>query len=229
MPAIYMMNTEAQGIAVEYGWTKRFEAMGLERETAEIMAAALPSMIGTRGAKGSSSGNKANNQPKINANQIKENVAVSSKGNQSSNFKEHISKEMELSKKWNDSNEAHNAFNYSRLKDGLATKNLDDLAKQDPRLNIAINGGDGRKYYGIGSGTIEEANRLGQIWVGDGAKKTSQGGWISADGTRGYRPPSAKDSPYATTGIQANFETYKYDSNGKRVLIRNGHLNVFGD
>lgn len=31
--------------------------------------------------------------------------------------------------------------------------------------------------------------------------------WVSADGLRVYRPPSAKpNSTHATTGIQANFE-----------------------
>lgn len=59
--------------------------------------------------------------------------------------------------------------------------------------------------------------------------KTSQGGWISADGTRGYCPPSVKDSTFATTGVQANFETYKVDSKGNRVLVGNGHLNISDD
>lgn len=64
-------------------------------------------------------------------------------------------------------------------------------------------------------------------WVGEGAKKTSDGGWISADGTQGYRPPSNKpNSSYAETGVQANFETYKFDVNGKRIKVGNGHLNI---
>ncbi len=45
--------------------------------------------------------------------------------------------------------------------------------------------------------------------------------------TRVYRSPSQKDSPFATTGTQANFETYTINSiTGQRVKIGNGHLNV---
>jgi hypothetical protein len=54
----------------------------------------------------------------------------------------------------------------------------------------------------------------------------SFGGCISADGTRGYRPPSVKDSPFATTGTQANFETYEINSSGKPTKVGNGHLNI---
>ncbi|HFB4994917.1 hypothetical protein [Neisseria gonorrhoeae] len=35
-----------------------------------------------------------------------------------------------------------------------------------------------------------------------------------------------KKSQFATTGIQANFETYTIDSNEKRNKIKNGHLNI---
>lgn len=35
------------------------------------------------------------------------------------------------------------------------------------------------------------------------------GALVSADGNRTYRPPNAKDSPYATTGIQANFQKWE--------------------
>ncbi|WP_130304369.1 hemagglutinin repeat-containing protein [Advenella incenata] len=56
MPAVYMMDTEAQGIAVQYGWTKRFETMGLDRETAEMMAVTLPAILNEGRGKGSKGG-----------------------------------------------------------------------------------------------------------------------------------------------------------------------------
>ncbi|WP_167519927.1 hemagglutinin repeat-containing protein [Serratia proteamaculans] len=122
---------------------------------------------------------------------------------------------------------AENIATYPKLKDDLVQQNLNNIAKQDPRLEIAIKGdGSGKKDFSMGKGSSAEADRLGQIWLGDGAKQTSGGGWISADGTRGYRPPSAKDSPFATTGTQANFETYEINSSGKSVKVGNGHLNI---
>ncbi len=82
--------------------------------------------------------------------------------------------------------------------------------------------------FSIGSGTTAEANQLGKIWVGDGATMMSDGsGFISADGTRAYRFPTEKTSSYATTGTQANFETYNVNAvTGQRVKVSNGHLNV---
>ncbi|MFC0179761.1 hemagglutinin repeat-containing protein [Thorsellia kenyensis] len=122
--------------------------------------------------------------------------------------------------------DATNVANYQKLKDDLYKQNLDNIAKQDLRLDAAVKGGNGKVNFGIGVGTTAEADRLGKIWVGDGAKRTSDGGWISADGTRGYRPPSSKDSSFATTGVQANFETYNINDKGNRVKISNGHLNI---
>lgn len=79
----------------------------------------------------------------------------------------------------------------------------------------------------MGIGTRSESDKLGMMWVGDGERQTNQGGWISADGTRGYRPPSAKpNSQYATAGIQANFEIYETDTKGIRVKVGNAHLNI---
>jgi len=47
---------------------------------------------------------------------------------------------------------------------------------------------------------------------------------VSSDGLKVYRPPSAKpNSPYATTGVQANFE--RKAANGGRP-ISNGHLDI---
>ena len=73
--------------------------------------------------------------------------------------------------------------------------------------------------------TAAEADRLGQIWVGDGARLLIDGkGLVSADGTRVYRFPASKpNTPQELnpTGVQANFETLK---DGRRVS--NGHMGI---
>jgi len=115
------------------------------------------------------------------------------------------------------------------LKGQLGNQNLANIAAQDSRLAAAVNGsGTSNPNFSVGSGTIAEANQLGKIWVGDGAVMTSDGsGMISADGTRVYRFPTEKNSTFATTGTQANFETYNVNSvTGQRVKVSNGHLNV---
>ncbi|WP_409316811.1 DUF637 domain-containing protein [Pseudomonas sp. KCJK9016] len=124
---------------------------------------------------------------------------------------------------------AENAALYPKLKDQLIQENLSNIAAQDSRLAAAVNGsGTKNPNFSIGQGTSSEANQLGKTWVGDGATKTSDGlGLISADGTRVYRPPTPKDSSFATTGVQANFEKYNINPvTGQRVKVSNGHLNV---
>ncbi|MEA9997419.1 MULTISPECIES: DUF637 domain-containing protein, partial [unclassified Pseudomonas] len=124
---------------------------------------------------------------------------------------------------------AENAALYPKLTDQLVQENLSNIAAQDSRLAAAVNGsGTKNPNFSIGQGTSSEANQLGKTWVGDGAIKTSDGlGLISADGTRVYRPPTPKDSSFATTGVQANFETYNINPvTGQRVKVSNGHLNV---
>ena len=123
---------------------------------------------------------------------------------------------------------AENAALYPKLKDQLIQENLSNIAAQDLRLAAAVNGsGTKNPNFSIGQGTSSEANQLGKTWVGDGATKTSDGlGLISADGTRVYRPPIPKDSSFATTGVQANFETYNINPAGQRIKVSNGHLNV---
>ncbi|EPI0788674.1 MafB family polymorphic toxin, partial [Neisseria gonorrhoeae] len=117
-----------------------------------------------------------------------------------------------------------NAATYPKLVNQLNEQNLNNIAAQDPRLSLAIH--EGKKNFPIGTATYEEADRLGKIWVGEGARQTSGGGWLSRDGTRQYRHQQKKKSQFATTGIQANFETYTIDSNEKRNKIKNGHLNI---
>ncbi|EOV3498231.1 VENN motif pre-toxin domain-containing protein, partial [Edwardsiella ictaluri] len=140
-----------------------------------------------------------------------------------------ISEASKLINKASDEISAYNSATYPKLKDDLLQQNLNNIAKQDPRLEAVVKGDNRKLNYGVGNGTREEADKLGKMWVGDGAKPTSDGtGLMSADGTRVYRfPASKKDSPYATTGTQANFETFKIDpSTGNKVRIGNGHLDI---
>ncbi|WP_348635154.1 VENN motif pre-toxin domain-containing protein [Rosenbergiella epipactidis] len=126
---------------------------------------------------------------------------------------------------------ADNTATYPKLKDDLVQQNLNNIAKQDPRLDAVIKGDNGKLNYGVGSGTKTEANRLGKIWVGDGARPTKDGsGLMSADGTRVYRFPKTKPSAPAAvnpTGVQANFETFQINPvTGQKSKIGDGHLNV---
>jgi len=122
-----------------------------------------------------------------------------------------------------------NSADYQRLKDALTAENLRAIGAKDPRLGAAVGGsGSSNPNFGIGRGTHADAERMGMIWVGEGARRMSDGiGWISADGTRAYRPPSEKASKLAGTGMQANFE--RYDINvitGARTKVGNGHLDI---
>ncbi len=110
----------------------------------------------------------------------------------------------------------------------MVDENLANIAAQDPRLAAAVNGSSTlNPNFSIGTGTADEANALGQAWVGDGAKLVSNqeacpGCLVSADGTMVYRPPQPKSSTFATTGVQANF--VRQTPSG--TIISNGHLNV---
>ncbi|GLR10269.1 Contact-dependent inhibition of growth factor CdiA [Mixta theicola] len=126
---------------------------------------------------------------------------------------------------------AENAATYPKLKDDLVQQNLSNIAKQDPRLAAVVQGDNGKLNYGVGSGTKAEADRLGQIWVGDGARPTKDGtGLMSADGSRVYRFPKEKPNAPALvnpTGVQANFETFQINPiTGQKIKVGDGHLNV---
>lgn len=78
--------------------------------------------------------------------------------------------------------------------------------------------------YGLGNATRSDAARLGRAWVGEGYSVASDGTTlVSRDGLRQFRPPSAKSSPFATTGVQANFEV-RTGTTGP--WTGNGHLNI---
>lgn len=70
MPAVYMLGMEAEGVTVEHGWTKRFEAMGFDAETAQMIAATLPALVnGGSGKGGKGNGNNgANNNTQSSVN-----------------------------------------------------------------------------------------------------------------------------------------------------------------
>ena len=89
----------------------------------------------------------------------------------------------------------------------------------------AAGGSLGKGNFSLGQATADEANELGAAWVGPGYRVSSDGSsWVSSDGLKIYRPPSAKpNSSYATTGVQANFESKL--TAGSRP-ISNGHLNI---
>jgi len=111
----------------------------------------------------------------------------------------------------------------------LSQEIMSHIAKQDPRLGAVVKGDNGKVNYGVGSGSVAEADRLGKIWAGDGARLTGDGkGLMSADGTRVYRFPASKDnSSHAITGTQANFENFKIDpATGDKTKIGNGHMDI---
>lgn len=128
-----------------------------------------------------------------------------------------------LINKASDDISAYNMATYPKLKDDLVQQNLSNIAKQDPRLAAVVKGDNGKLNYGVGSGSKTEADELGKIWVGDGARPLSDGkGLISADGTRVYRYPASKPNTpeeLSPTGVQANFETL---IDGKKV--GNAHM-----
>ncbi|MGX2968437.1 VENN motif pre-toxin domain-containing protein, partial [Ursidibacter sp. B-7004-1] len=133
---------------------------------------------------------------------------------------------------------AENVALYPKLKEQLMNENLINIGKSDPKLKEVSDGIGKNLNYGIsGISSIDDSNRLGKLWVGEGYSTSyeinSHGqkipvGLMSADGLRGYRFPSEKpNSKWAITGIQANFETYKINPiNNKREKIGNAHLNI---
>ncbi len=91
-------------------------------------------------------------------------------------------------------------------------------------MNVLRTATKAKGDYGLGEVTASQAERIGRAWVGDGAKLASDGKtMVSADGLRQYRPATLKDSPYATTGIQANLQSRNVASGGWQS---NGHINI---
>ncbi|MDE8559409.1 VENN motif pre-toxin domain-containing protein [Pantoea vagans] len=145
-----------------------------------------------------------------------------------------VTEASKLINKASDEISAYSSATYPKLKNDLFQQNLNNIAKQDPRLAAVVKGDNEKLNYGVGTGTKEEADQLGKIWVGEGARPTSDGsGLVSADGTRIYRSPKGKpNAPDSLnpTGTQANFESYtKNIETGKMEKTGNGHLNISGE
>lgn len=78
--------------------------------------------------------------------------------------------------------------------------------------------------FSLGQATAKTSNSIGKIWAGEGATVASDGKTlVSVDKLKQYRPPSTKSSPYATTGVQSNFQSRASTSTG---FTNNGHLNI---
>jgi hypothetical protein len=81
----------------------------------------------------------------------------------------------------------------------------------------------GKGNIGLGTGTREQANALGKVWVGEGHRISSDGtAWISSNGMRQYRPPSFK---MKLDKVQANFER-KFEGQTWNNWPFNGHLDI---
>ncbi len=116
---------------------------------------------------------------------------------------------------------------------GLAkgAQGIEEMTQLAKEMGLLREASQGRGNFGLGEATAAESDRLGKIWVGDNYRIASDGTTlVSADGTHVYRPPSAKNSPFATTGVQSNFEILEkqYLQNGqtKMVVLGNGHVNI---
>ncbi|CAI1048294.1 Possible hemagglutinin (DUF638) [Serratia grimesii] len=53
LSAVYSSSMEAEGTVANLGWQQKFEALGLDKDTAAAMAATVPALIAAKGPKGS--------------------------------------------------------------------------------------------------------------------------------------------------------------------------------
>lgn len=207
LTATWAHQMDADGIIASNKVSEQIMAKyGLDQAQADIIAGVALSALGGVSKAGKGSGSSASSTTK---------PSSSGKGSSQAETKP--------------SSGAENVATYPKLKDELVQQNLNHIAKQDPRLDAVVKGDNGKLNYGVGSGTKAEADRLGKIWVGDGARLASDGsGLMSADGTRVYRFPASKDnSSHAITGTQANFETFKIDpGTGDKTKVGNGHMDI---
>ncbi len=86
----------------------------------------------------------------------------------------------------------------------------------------------GKGNFGIGIASKSEAVAMGKAWAGANSRVSSNGkAIVSSDGLRQFRYPSEKpNSPHASTGVQANFESR---SSVNDRWTNNGHLDVTND
>jgi hypothetical protein len=103
----------------------------------------------------------------------------------------------------------------------LAAKTGMTLAEEMAILRLAR---EGVGLYGLGLAKYDDAIRLGRAWVGEGFSVASDGTTlVSADKLKQFRPPSSKNSPLASTGVQANFQ---WRANPSGRWLGNGHLDI---
>ncbi len=103
---------------------------------------------------------------------------------------------------------------------GVAAKTGDDWAKVSGALRDASRG---KGHFGVGTGTVADAQSAVRAWAGEGARLASDGRtWLSQDGLRQWRPPTFKP------GWQGGTWQSKFES---RLVPRgqwqtNGHLDI---
>ena len=99
-------------------------------------------------------------------------------------------------------------------------RRLSMFARETARVQLP-HAAKGKGNYGLGSGTVSQAERAGQSWVGEGYRIASDGKTlISRDGLRQFRPPSYKPN---LDSWQANFEQ-RWTPEGQ--WQGNGHLDI---
>ncbi len=140
----YAQGIEAQGIMASPGWTERFEAMGANKDVAEAMAATLPLLIS--GAKGSRGSNKVNSQPNVNPYQIKENIAVSQKGNSASNFGKYLEKEKLVNPANNKIVTEHTIVSSGKAPKTSAPNSVYEVSRADGTKSITYYDDKGRTF-----------------------------------------------------------------------------------
>jgi hypothetical protein len=88
-------------------------------------------------------------------------------------------------------------------------------------IGILRSAARGNGNFGLGAADAATAQKLGEAWVGAGAKVASDGKTlISANGLRQFRPPSWKPN---LSRVQANFEQRAASSG---PWNSNGHLDI---
>ncbi|MGE4336805.1 MAG: RHS repeat domain-containing protein [Pigmentiphaga sp.] len=117
---------------------------------------------------------------------------------------------------------AGGAIKLTRVLASIArAEKIGGLAQMSGMLRAAA---AGKGNFGIGSATAKQSDAMGRAWVGKGHTVASDGKTlVSKDGLRQYRPPSEKNSPHASTGVQANFEQ-RVKPEGR--WQSNGHLDI---
>lgn len=105
-----------------------------------------------------------------------------------------------------------------------AAEVLTEMDKMAEEIGILRDAAKGKGNFGLGEATAAQSEVLGEAWVGEGYNIASDGRTlVSKDGLRQYRPPSTKNSPYATSGVQSNFE---WRNPEQSQWQGNGHLNI---